>query len=179
MAMNLLEFSPLTVDGSFDRGIIFNKLWLIQQLAQIQSQFDNIVILGSWYGNMSMLLARSDIEYRHIWNIDANPRYVKTAQRMTDAMNLDNVSNMVGDANDLDFSSLGSDDLVINTSCHDMRDLGWFDNIPPGVMVALQSRTDVDDDLSDYRLSRTRYTGTKRLQDPETGYTSLLKIGYK
>lgn len=177
--MNLLEFSPLTVDGSFHRGLIYNKLWLIQQLAKIQAQFNNIVILGSWYGNMSMLLARSGIEYRHIWNIDANPRYVKTAQRMTGAMHLDNVSNVVGDANDLDFSSLGSDDLVINTSCHDMSNLGWFDNIPPGVMMALQSREDVDDDLSDYALSETLYTGTKRLQDPETEYTSLLKIGYK
>jgi hypothetical protein len=57
-----MEFSPLTVQGSFENGLILNKLWLIYELQKIQDQFSTIYILGSWYGNMSILLAKSQIQ---------------------------------------------------------------------------------------------------------------------
>jgi hypothetical protein len=91
----------------------------------------------------------------------------------------DKIDPMVKDANKLDYRQLDSNGLVINCSCHDMTNHGWFDNIPPGVIVALQSRDDVDDDLSDYALSQTLFEGTKELRDPETEYNSILKIGIK
>ena len=46
-------------------------------------------------------------------------------------------------------------------------------------MVALQSRTDVDDNLSNYKLSKLLYQGSFELKDPETRYTSILKVGIK
>jgi hypothetical protein len=177
--MKLLEFSPLTLRGSFDRGLIINKLWLIHELQKIQDQFSTIYILGSWYGNMSILLAKSGIEYNHIVNVDQDTDVTRQAQRIGRMLNISDIEYMVKDANRLNYQQLDLDGLVINTSCHDMDNRGWFDHIPAGVLVALQSRDDVDDDLSAYDLSQTLYQGSRSAQDPETSYKSLLRIGVK
>jgi hypothetical protein len=178
--MRLVEFSPLTLRGSFESGLILNKLWLLHELRKIQDQFSTIYILGSWYGNMSILLAKSEIQYDHIVNVDQDAAVVRRAHQISRAMGIDDrIEPMVQDANELDYRQLDPDGLVINCSCHDMDNRGWFDHIPAGVLVALQSRDDVDDDLSEYNLSRTLYQGTRSAQDPETDYTSLLRIGVK
>jgi hypothetical protein len=177
--MKLLEFSPLTIHGSFERGLIFNKLWLIHKLQKIQDQFSTIYILGSWYGNMSILLNRCGIQYDHIVNVDQDAAVNREAKRIGCMLNIDNIEYMAKDANRLNYQQLNPDGLVINCSCHDMENRGWFDHIPSGVMVALQSRDDVDDDLSEYDLSRTLYQGQRSAQDPETSYQSLLRIGVK
>jgi hypothetical protein len=91
----------------------------------------------------------------------------------------DRIEPMVKDANTLDYRQLDKDGLVINSSCHDMEDQGWFDHIPDGVMVALQTRDDVDCDLRDYKLDEILYQGSIKLRDPETRYTSRLVIGRK
>ena len=178
--MRLLEFSPLTLQGSFESGLIMNKLWLIHELKKIQDQFSTIYILGSWYGNMSILLAKNNIQYDHIVNVDKDAGVVRKAQRIARILNIDDrIEPMIKDANRLDYQQLDEDGLVINTSCHDMENRGWFDHIPAGVIVALQSRDDVDHDLDAYDLSRTLYQGSRSARDPETDYTSVLRIGVK
>jgi hypothetical protein len=178
--MKLLEFSPSSIPGSFGRGLVFTKLWLLHELEKIQDQFGTIYILGSWYGNMSILLSKSNIQYDHIVNVDQDPRAVRGAHRMARILKIDDrIEPMIKDANRLDYRQLDQDGLVINTSCHDMKNQGWFDHIPAGVLVALQSRDDVDHDLSEYDLSRTLYQGSRSARDPETRYTSVLLIGVK
>jgi hypothetical protein len=178
--MRLVEFAPGTLQGSFHRSLIFNKLWLLSELEQIKNHFSTIYILGSWYGNMSLLLIRSDIEFEHIVNVDSDAQVVKAGQQLAKKMNIsDRIEPMFADANTLDYRQLDRNGLVINTSCHDMENAGWFDYIPAGTMVALQSRTDVDDDLSNYKISKLLYQGSRELEDPETKYTSILEIGIK
>ena len=178
--MRLREFTPDTLAGSFDRGLIFNKLWLIHELATIKDNFSTIYILGSWYGNLSILLARSDIDYKHIVNVDTDAKRVRRGQAIAKQMHVaDRIEPMVADANELDYRQLDSNGLVINCSIHDMPNSGWFDHIPAGVMVALQSRTDIDHNINSYALKTILYDGTKQLADPETEYTSLLRIGIR
>ena len=178
--MRLREFSPDTLSGSFDRGLVFNKLWMIHELAKIKHTFSTIYILGSWYGNLSILLARSDIDYKHIVNVDTDAKRVRQGQAIAKQMHVaDRIEPMVADANELDYRQLDSNGLVVNCSIHDMPNSGWFDHIPRGVMVALQSRTDVDHDINSYALKPILYDGTKQLADPETEYTSLLRIGIR
>jgi hypothetical protein len=178
--MKLFEFAPLTLQGSFDRSLIFDKLWILSELKKIKDQFSTIYILGSWYGNMSLLLVRSDIEFDHIINVDQDATVVKAGQRIAKKMGFSNrIEPMIADVNKLDYRQLDQDGLVINTSCHDIKNTGWFDHIPAGVMVALRSRTDVDDDLTNYKLNKLLYQGSIDLEDPETSYTSILKIGVK
>ena len=178
--MRLREFSPDTVSGSFDRGLVFNKLWMIHELAKIKDTFSTIYILGSWYANLSILLARSNISYQHIVNVDTDERRVRQGQKIAQHLHVaDRIEPMVADANELDYRQLDSNGLVVNCSIHDMPNSGWFDHIPRGVMVALQSRTDVDHDINSYALKPILYNGTWELEDPETEYTSLLRIGIR
>jgi len=178
--MRLREFSPDTVSGSFDRGLVFNKLWMIHELAKIKDTFSTIYILGSWYANLSILLARSSISYQHIVNVDTDERRVRQGQDIARQMHVaDRIESMVADANTVDYRQLDSNGLVVNCSIHDMPNSGWFDHIPQGVMVALQSRTDVDHDIDSYALKPILYDGTWELEDPETEYTSLLRIGIR
>ena len=178
--MRLVEFTPSTLEGSFDRGLIFNKLWLISELKKIKDNFSTIYILGSWYGNMSLLLSRSNIKFTHIVNVDQDFRAVKKGQMIAKKMGLaDCIEPMIADVNQIDYRQLDKNELVINTSCHDMENNGWFDHIPSGIMVALQSRTDVADDLSNYKFNKLLYQGSIKLRDPETRYTSIMKIGIK
>ena len=178
--MRLREFSPDTVSGSFDRGLVFNKLWMIHELAKIKDTFSTIYILGSWYGNLSILLARSRIDYDHIVNVDTDADRVRQGQAIARHMHMaDHIESMTADANTVDYRQLDSNGLVVNCSIHDMPNSGWFDHIPQGVMVALQSRTDVDHDIDSYALKPKLYDGTWELEDPETQYNSLLRIGIR
>jgi len=178
--MRLNEFAPLTLSGSFHKSLIFNKLWLIKQLSNIKDQFSTIYILGSWYGNLSLLISRSNIEFNRIVNVDQDAEALTQGQRIAKKLGLaDGIQIMCADANDLDYRQLDKDGLVINTSCHDISNHMWFDHIPRGTMVALQTRNDVDHSLSQYTLQKTLYQGSIELQDPETPYTSNLKIGIK
>jgi len=178
--MRLLEFAPLTLAGSFHRSLIFNKLWLISELSRFKDRFSTIYVLGSWYGNMSLLLARSNIQYDQIINVDRDARVVRAGQAIAEKMGLaDGIRAIAGDANSLDYGDLDSNSLVINTSCYEIKNTGWFDRIPAGTMIALETRTDVDEDLDDYELSNVLYQGSRELTDPETDYISILKIGIK
>lgn len=178
--MRLNEFAPLTLNGSFHRSLIFNKLWLIKELNKIKDQYSTIYILGSWYGNLSLLLTRSNIEFDHIVNVDQDVDVLKQGQRIAKQLGVaDRIEPMAADVNDLDYRQLDQDGLVINTSCHDIDSQDWFDHIPAGTMVALQTRDDVDHSLSQYALQKTLYRGSIELEDPETPYTSWLKIGIK
>ena len=57
-----------------------------------------------------------------------------------------------------------------------MKNEGWFDNIPKGTLVALQTR---DEDLDQFKFTKLLYSGKKDLRDPETAYTRYMTIGIK
>ena len=178
--MRLLEFAPLTLAGSFHRSLIFNKLWLISELSRIKDSFSTIYVLGSWYGNMSLLLARSSIDYDQIINVDRDARVVRAGEAIAEKMGLaDGIRSIAADANRVNYDQLDHNSLVINTSCYEIKNTAWFDRVPTGTMMALETRTDVDEDLEDYELSNVLYQGSRELTDPETDYTSILKIGVK
>jgi len=178
--MRLNEFAPSTLPGSFHKSLMLNKLWLIKQLSNIKDQFGTIYLLGSWYGNLSLFMARSSIEFKRIINVDQDDQALTQGQLIAKKLGLaDGIQIMCADVNDLDYQLLDKDGLIINTSCHDISNHMWFDHIPPGTMLALQTRNDVDHSLSQYALQKTLYQGNIELQDPETAYTSYLKIGIK
>ena len=94
---------------------------------------------------------------------------------------------MLKDANTIDYRQLGSDGVVINTSLTDMPGQAWFDHIPEGTLVVLQSRDhdpgnaahSTQDIIDRYPLSEIIYDGKLELEDPETEYTRYMIIGVK
>ena len=182
--MRLTEFSPDTFTGSITKDLLISKLWLCQELKKLNfTEFDVIYILGSWYGIMAYTLNRCGISADKIINVDINKQRLEFSDKLLDKFN--NVISMNKDANKLNYQQLNSNGLVINTSTNDIDGTQWFENIPSGTLIVIQSRNDVEDTTNlklfdkKYPLSKTMYVGEKSLKDPEVKYRRFMKIGVK
>lgn len=184
----LEESSGYSLAGSFTRDLIASKVWLLQELAQIQKHYSTMYVLGSWYGNLALYTKlQPTIQVDRIINVETNAEMLETSQRILYLVGADNVEYMLKDANKLDYRQLGQDGVVVNTSLTDIDGQAWFDHIPPGTLVAMQSR-DHDpghaahstEDITDrFPLSEVIYSGELKLADPETPYTRYMVIGIK
>lgn len=185
---SLEESSGYSLEGSFTPDLVFSKLWLIRKLSNIQPQIDTMYVLGSWYGNLALLINRyPQVQVRKIINVETQAKFLRHSKRILDQTGADNVEYMQADANDLDYRQLGPDGAVVNTSLTDMPGTDWFDNIPPGTVVVLQAR-DHDpgqkfDSAADieqkFPMSQVLYSGSLNLRDPETQYQRFMVIGIK
>jgi hypothetical protein len=182
------ESSGSGLDGSFTRDLVFSKLWLMRELAQIQPHVSTMYVLGSWYGNLALFLNRYPmVKVDHIVNVETNTERLDTGERMLDQAGADNVEHMLKDANQLDYRQLGRDGAVINTSLIDIKGTDWFENIPPGTLVVMQARDQVDNEqftgpadiAQKFPLDQVLYSGSLDLEDPETEYTRFMIIGRK
>jgi hypothetical protein len=185
---NLAESSGYSLAGSFTRDLIASKVWLLDQLARIAPQVGTIYVLGSWYGNLGVLLALDPvIKYKQLINVETNLSMLDTSQSILDHVGAKNVKYMLKDANDLDYQQLGDDGVVVNTSLTDMEGQTWFNNIPSDTLVAMQSRDhdpgneahSTQDIIDRFPLSEIVYDGELQLADPETEYTRYMVIGIK
>jgi hypothetical protein len=182
------ESSGSSLTGSFTHDLIKSKVWLLSELAHITPQVGTIYVLGSWYGNLGVLLALDPvIRYKRLINVEKNKKFLQASERIQDHVGMANTEYMFTDANDLDYRQLGTDGIVINTSLTGMQGQTWFNNIPTGTLVVLQSRDNDPGDavhskqdiIDRYPLSEIIYDGELQLQDPETEYTRYMVIGIK
>jgi hypothetical protein len=182
------ESSGYSLEGSFTPDLVFSKLWLMRELAQIQPQVSTMYVLGAWYGNLALLLTRyPEIQVDKIINVDTNTEFLNTGKNMLDQAGADNVEYMQADANDLDYRQLGKNGAVVNTSLNDIEGTDWFGNIPEGTLVVMQARDQVENEQfagpqdieQKFPLSQVLYSGSLDLEDPETDYTRFMIIGIK
>jgi hypothetical protein len=182
------ESSGYSLEGSFTPDLVFSKLWLMRELTQIQPQVSTMYVLGSWYGNLALLLTRyPEIQVDKIINVDTNTEFLNTSKNMLDQAGADNVEYMQADANDLDYRQLGKNGAVVNTSLNDIEGTDWFGNIPEGTLVVMQARDQVENEQfagpqdieQKFPLSQVLYSGSLDLEDPETDYTRFMIIGIK
>jgi hypothetical protein len=185
---NLGESSGYSLAGSFTRDLVASKVWLLTELARIAPQVGTVYVLGSWYGNLGVLLALDPVvKYKQLINVETNRQFLQASERIHDYLGMSNTEYMLADANDLDYRQLSSDGVVINTSLTDMQGQAWFDNIPAGTLVAMQSRDhdpgneshSTQDIIGRFPLSEIIYDGELDLADPETKYTRYMVIGIK
>lgn len=186
------ESSGYSLEGSWTPDLVFSKLWLASKLKSIlkDQSIPVAYLLGSWYGNLGIIIRRTGLPVDRLINVEKNREWLRTGKKISDAMGMTGIENMAADANRIDYRQLEKPALVINTSLNDMPDHGWFDNIPPGTIVAMQGRDHVlpgaehkfhssDDILEMYPLERVMYKGTMDLEDPETAYQRHMVIGIK
>lgn len=185
---NLEESSGYSLEGSFTPDLVFSKLWLMRELAKISPDVGTMYILGSWYGNLALLLTRyPQIQVDQMINVDTNPEFLKGSQDILDNAGARNVEHMQADANQLDYRQLGTDGVVVNVSLNDIKGQDWFDHIPPGTLVAMQARDQVENEQfaapedieQKFPLDQVLYSGSLDLEDPETDYTRFMVIGIK
>ena len=185
---NLDESSGYSLQGSFTPDLVFSKYWLMKELAEIQPTISVAYILGAWYCNLALYFVKFQRpQIGRIINVETNPEFLKTGKKIINRHGANNVEYMLKDDNDVDYRQLRGNGAVINTSLTDMKGDQWFDNIPPGTLVALQARdhdpgrqfTGPDDIQRIFPLSEVMYSGALNLQDPETAYSRFMTIGIK
>lgn len=189
------ESSGYSLDGSYTPDLIYSKLWLARELNRILTKF-NIesipvaYILGSWYGNLAIILRKAQLPIDKIVDVEKNAQWLEMGQQLQQQMNISGVESMLADANKIDYRQLRNPALVINTSVNDMQNRGWFENIPTDTLVVIQGRNAVSfeadysyntpkDLLLQYPLDVVFYQGSLDLTDPETDYRRSMIIGIK
>lgn len=182
------EASPNTLAGSFTDDLIDSKLWLCSKLKQGLGNncARTIYILGSWYGNLALLIKSAGIVFDKIVLIDTDESVLYTSEKFLQPFFEPGQLVFINtDASDVIYDCPG---IVINTSVNDMN-IDWYDNVPKGMRVIVQARNGTEiattriadmeqfDDM--FPMQVVSYLGSKDQQDPEVEYTRFMKIGLR
>lgn len=179
---------------AFTHGQIKSKIWLCEQLEPYIQQHSSTMILGCWYNVLGfMLLTRNSAKYDAIVGIDIDQSAINIADKFLDRWIVEDkkVYNIATNANRIDYSGI---DTVINCSGEHMESMEWFDRIPTGTLVCIQSSnvTDPNDPWfiknpsatlesfkQKYNLSITHTIDTMYINCGNWGYDRFMIIGIK
>lgn len=134
-------------------GQVKSKIWLCEHLEKAQAELEplkpwTIWIYGGWYSMTAfLLLSRDRLQIHHIRGLDLDPDATKAADIINDRWVYDSwkFKAFVKDCNSVDFKedSLRMDsqppDLIVNTACEHFISGKWWEDLPAGQLVALQS----------------------------------------
>jgi hypothetical protein len=140
LAIELFENSPDTPQGSRTEDLNLGKLWLLTTLNRLDlTEFDNVYVLGSWYGSMGPYLLYKNIKFDTAYLVDIKPKNTEWTQRLNRQLGIeDKIIAVTQDCCQTQFR--GDRILVINTSTNDIASTQWLDNVPAGSVVAIQGR---------------------------------------
>jgi hypothetical protein len=180
---------------AFSHGQIKSKIWLCEQLEQHIPNNATIAILGGWYNILGfLLLVRDQNKISSILNIDIDISAIDIANKINEGWMIGSnakISNIVSDSNTYNYQGF---DVVINCSPEHMASNDWFNNIPNGTLVCLQSSDiDINDDIwkvtnpnkslddfiKKYPLSQCLYKDSIEFVYGEWGYKRFMIIGIK
>lgn len=193
------------LNDHFSRGQMKSKFWLISELNKLDVNPKNVVLLGGWYATIAYFLFYNWDDIEKIRNVEID----NLAVRISDSFNHKHwkqswkFKGVVSDAETLKWygkdlhlkiqnvsgktiEEVMTPDMIINTSCEHMGN-EWFNNLPKGTMVALQTNDyfsneqhvncvhDIEEALEKYKFSDVWYSGTL-----DTGlYNRFMIIGKK
>lgn len=131
------------VQRAISQGQIESKLWFCSALSDVMppGQY-NICLIGSWIGVLGRLMSwRNSRLIRRLVLIDQDPTAVEISKRLMKDLIWDGrVEVFCADANNFDFSR--DYHIIVNLACEHLVSDKWFQNIPEGRIVALQSTND-------------------------------------
>lgn len=184
---------------SFYHGLVVSKIWLCEELEKILvDSTPPVKILGSWHNLMSfMMIVRKPKGYMYFNCYDKDPASITVADQICDAwkeIEEPHVYNHVADVLSLDFTNDDPNTVYINCSVDQFENESWYNSIPNGCIVCMQTTDVVDDsqsweivqktkDLNEfaerYKLSKVLYQGSKTLPYQKGSFNRLMLIGIK
>lgn len=182
---------------AFSSGQILSKIWLAESLEKVielnvLTQPRNILCLGGWYGLTNFILrTRNRIKVKKFRSLDIDPKVAEIADKINNSWEWQDwqFKSITGNADEFLYT-LEDFDTVINTSVEHMESQQWFENIPGGSLVALQSNdmphedhlgchSDLDGFIKEFDLSETFFTGEKLFCYPDWSFRRFMIIGIK
>jgi len=180
----------------FASGQILSKLWLAETLETVvkHQQINNpleILILGGWYGQLHLFFRiRNNLKIKSTVSVDIDPEVKPVAEFLNETwVWLSKFSAVTADANDFLYAE-NDFNTIINTSVEHFDSKKWFENIPLGTLVVLQSNNMSHDDhhnnhnnlqdfLNEYKMSEYYYDGVKMFSYPDQQFKRYMIIGRK
>lgn len=184
-------------EDAFSSGQIGSKIWLCEKLEQTFGPTKEVVwILGGWYGiSAFLLLTRGVMNIEAARSFDVDPECEKIADKLLNnwVWQKWKFKSYTKDCNTLSYktSEYGpTPTMVVNTACEHFETKDWYNNIPAGTKIALQSNNMENEDhfghISSitqmqemYPLSNTLFTGEKTFNYPDWSFTRFMLIGIK
>jgi len=185
---------------SFYHGLVKSKLWLCKEIETVIVREclneSNLHILGCWDNLLAfMLLTRKPELYSTVYGYDIDPKAIDNANKVCDMWKYESpkVYNYVQDVNDYDYST-HTNSIFINCSIDQMDSNNWYNSVPKGSLVCIQTTnmkdpnfpwfikqtTDSLDELVNrFNLSNLLYSGVTNIQYETTGYKRYMIIGTK
>lgn len=177
----------LSFAGSCDPDLTRSKAWLCQHLPC--RTWKHVYVLGSWYGNLGLIMRWLGVDFDRLTNVDVNPGYCRSNLKLYQLAKFDRPCRIMrADCNSVDYSDA---DLVINTSTNDIPTHEWFSKILPGCWVAIQCRNNQSPgELMDrpatysefkrlFYMSSIEYAGKMSLRNQDGMYERYQLIGCK
>lgn len=175
---------------AFSSGQVGSKIWLCEELENLDWTSNLTYIYGGWYGVTAfLLLSRGKFKVDHIQSFDLDP----ACEPIADMINENWVwQDWKFKAFTLDCNSYvrGSPDLVINTSTEHFDSMEWFNRIPKGTRVVLQGNNMPHEDhhvhsadlkafVNSYPITTINYAGQKDFEYPTWKFSRFMIIGVK
>lgn len=126
----------------FSRGQVKSKNWLVDELLEIvDGSVGNVVFYGGWY-NLTAHFFFEKFKANTIYSVDIDESVVEPSKKLYETEKFigitDSVENIIWENKNVVKPFNDRIDAVVNTSCEHM-DNTWFDNLPKGTFVVLQS----------------------------------------
>lgn len=203
--MNKVDHETVSKDA-WSYGQLHSKMWLIKTLNELDMNLGNVWVLCGWIGTLPLLINHFSkaIRYDSIRSFDLDPRCAPLAEILNNKLVADgwkfkastmDVNSIVYDEfkyetlkDDGTIQALtGNADTVVNTSCEHLVSNKWWDNIPPGRQVILQSNdffdhSDHGKPVADLNEMQSRYPMRRVLFKGELDcelYKRFMLIGMK
>jgi hypothetical protein len=140
LARVIAKHPDADISNAFNHKQVACKLWARDRLFDsLGGRFARIAILGGWYGVLAaMLLEDRRFEVGSVASFDIDAAVAEVAITLNREAG-DRFRATTADMYAIDYAGLQSD-LVVNTSCEHIADLGaWLGLLPKGTNVLLQS----------------------------------------
>jgi hypothetical protein len=192
------KMQALNLDA-FSDGQIRSKLWLCEELERLVPAFypnPHIWILGGWYGLLAfLLLSRERIEIASIRAFDLDEAATAVANEVNKNWEIQawKFRAFTRDANQLDYQSPAdcvTPQVVINSACEHFSGRDWWERIPSGTLVVLQSTDmphrehielvrDLGELKAKFPMGPVFYEGSREFRYPGHGFTRFMVAGLK
>jgi len=195
------ESEDILVDA-YSIGQITSKLWLIEHLPD---DLGVVFICAGWYGTLaSFMFDRARDKFTKIRSFDIDPSCYSVADNINRTWVIDGwqfkastldihdiaypTTHTTYRANGTSQTLVEEPDTIINTSCEHIKDFDiWYDNIPKGKIVVLQSNDFFDvaehincvSSLTEFTEQTPLTTVLYQGELPLEKYTRYMRIGIK
>jgi len=202
LARTVLRFPARDMADALNKNQFASKLWLRDEvLAAAGPRLGTVWVLGGWKGLMAALLLNDPrLDVDRVVSIDVDATCAPVAESLNaSALREGRFAAVTADMLDLDYAGgrlattpgewvTARPDLVVNTSCEHLAPFAaWYDRVPAGTLLALQSNDMFDEpvhvncvpDLESFKrqapMSELLHAGVL----PRRRYTRFMLIGRK